>query len=258
MIKGVIMQTKVLMLGMGYVGKALASVLVENCSVLGTYQTHKPPLLHPQFIAMPYSLGDKFPTQWMDYSTWVCLLPPSSSDLYVSLLRKWIQYAQQSNIKHLIYTSSSSVFGQQEGLYTEHDVVCPVTESAQKIVQVEQAFLNSQIGHITILRLAGLFDDERHPVYRLATKVSLPNGSQCVNMVHREDVVNALRYAIKNPNGKLIRHIVNPHHPTRQDFYQAEAKRLNIELADFQHTSQITGKVFATAYDDFPVPSIGM
>ncbi|WP_071059232.1 sugar nucleotide-binding protein [Pelistega sp. MC2] len=252
------MQTKVLILGMGYVGTALARVLVENCSVLGTYQTYNPHLVHPQFMAMPYSLGDKFPSQWADYSTWVCLLPPSSSDLYVSLLREWIQYAQQSNVNHVIYTSSSSVFGQQEGHYTEHDVVYPVTESAQKIAQVEQAFLNSQIEHITILRLAGLFDDERHPVYRLAKQVSLPNGSQYVNMVHREDVVNALRYAIKNPKGKLIRHIVNPHHPTRQDFYQAEAKRLNIGLADFQYTSRITGKVFATAYDDFPVPSIGM
>ncbi len=254
--------SSVLILGMGYLGSPLAHRLVtQGYKVQGTYVKSKPLITHHNLqvdvfnITEPDALQNKQP--WQIAKTWVCLLPPSCSSNYVQGLVEWIALAEQYQVEHIIYTSSISVFSDIEGVLDELSPTSPMSESAQKILAVEQAILNSHIPHKTILRLAGLFDKERHPVYRLAQRIAIDNGQQTVNMVHRDDAVAALMHAVATPGGSRLRHIVHPQHPTREMFYQKQAQLLNVQLPPF-HLGTISGKIIQTRYDDFPIPVRGI
>lgn len=254
------MASSVLILGMGYLGTPLASQLVtQGYSIQGTYAQRRPIIAHQNIqveqlnISEANALDDT--AHWQIAKIWVCLLPPSCSPYYVQRLAEWIALAEQYQVEHVIYTSSISVFSDIEGVLDELSPTSPMTESAQKIMAVEQVILNSHIPHKTILRLAGLFDKDRHPIYRLAQRTAIDNGQQVVNMVHRDDAVAALMHAVETPAGSRLRHIVHPQHPTREMFYQQQAQLLDIQLPPF-HLGTITGKIIQTRYDDFPIPSI--
>lgn len=254
--------SSVLILGMGYLGSLLAYRLVtQGYKVQGTYAKSKPLLTHHNLqvdvfnITEPDALQNK--QSWQIAKTWVCLLPPSCSPYYVQRLGDWVALAEQYQVEHIIYTSSTSVFSDAEGVLDEFSPTSPITESAQKITAVEQAILNSHIPHKTILRLAGLFDKDRHPIYRLAQRTEIDNGQQVVNMVHRDDAVAALMHAVATPEGSRLRHIVHPQHPTREIFYRQQAQLLGVQLSPFTY-AHVKGKIIQTRYDDFPIPTIGM
>lgn len=255
------MMDTVLILGMGYLGRPLATQLVATgTAVIGTYACTEPSDvvgIQVERCDISEMAQGECPTHWQAAKTWVCLLPPSCSVDYVSALKKWLSWAEQYHIKQIIYTSSTSVFSQREGIVDEQSTTMPMTESAQKIVAVEQAILQSGVPHKTILRLAGLFDQQRHPVYRLAQRTEIDNGQQRINMVHREDAVAALLHAIHTPEGTRLRHIVHPSHPTREQFYQQQAALLGVALPSFQEGG-LTGKIVQTIYQDFPIPCRGI
>lgn len=249
----------VLILGVGYLGSSLACLLAQkNYKVLGTYGHTCPELKEGiQLEQVDITAGIQDKEHWGEAKTWICLLPPSCSARYVEGLRQWIQLAEQLGAEHLIYSSSISVFSELEGILDEDAIVSPTTEGAKKIVEVENLILESQIPHKTVLRLGGLFDRDRHPIYRLVQRPFIDHGQQVVNMVHRQDAVEALAYAVFNRDGVRIRHIVHPLHPTREQFYQQQAKQLKIHLPPFTY-GNITGKIVTTRHNDFPIPSLGI
>lgn len=255
------MKAPILILGMGYLGSPLASLLVKRgYEVIGTYARTIPSVASGiQAEQCDIADVDRWTekSHWRRAKTWICLLPPSCSSEYVSSLKKWILLAETYQIEHIIYTSSISVFSDKSGEIDEHSPTSAATESAEKIVAVEQAILQSHVPHKTVLRLAGLFDSERHPIYRLAQRQVIENAQQVVNMVHRVDVLKALLHAIDTPMGTRIRHIVHPAHPTREQFYQQQAHRLGIPLPPFQFGIG-TGKIIQTVHNDFPIPHLGI
>lgn len=230
----------ILIVGLGYLGKPLSEQLaMQGYSVLGTYR-HHPPTFSPPLPAIitssRYTLGEQhFPNAWHAAKTWVCLLPPSCSPAYVHHIQAWITYAEHCQIDHLIYSSSISVYGDQHGICTTDTPVRPATESAKKIVAIEEAIRVSCLPRQSILRLGGLYDKERHPIYRLLEKKHIANGLDPVNMLHRQKAVNALLHAIchHDHNGCLIKNIVQEQHPSKIDFYTEQAKQLGVNTPNF-------------------------
>ena len=108
-------------LGLGYLGLPLAQKCYEQDSQVAAIKRN----LTSDDINLPIELDiidlnqdDIFhsSTLWQNHinkPTWFCLLPPSSLNHYADTLKKWIQLAEQSKVKHIIFTSSSSVYGDQ-------------------------------------------------------------------------------------------------------------------------------------------------
>lgn len=184
-----------------------------------------------------------------DKPVWFFLLPPSSLTHYADTVKQWAELARACNVQHLIFTSSTSVYGDTARECDETATPDPQTESARQILAAEQHLLDSGISNIDILRLGGLYCAERHPVSRLVQKQNIPGGNRPINIVHRNIAVESLFQTAFNPGGRRLKNIIEPRHPTRREFYTEEAAKLGLPAPDFAPDDSM-GKIIRTVCDN--------
>ncbi len=153
-------------------------------------------------------------------------------------------------VQHIIFTSSTSVYGNQARICDETTPPDPQTESARQILAVEQALFESVVPHIDILRLGGLYSADRHPVTKLVQKTRIQGGNLPVNILHKDLAVQVLFQTVCQADGKRIRNIVEPRHPSRAEFYTAEAAKLGLPAPDFIIDDKSNGKIVNTVCAD--------
>lgn len=244
-------------LGLGYLGMPLAERLyLSGCRVAAVKRS-----LSSDDVNLPVSLkcadfNDTaqhravFDQTWADKPVWICLLPPTPFAAYDACLKSWCGLAKEYGIKHLVFSSSTSVYGSRARECDEQSPLEPETESARKVAAAENVFLQSGVEHVDILRLGGLYSASRHPLNRILQQGKpIPNANQRVNMVHQDAAVSALFHAAANPNGIRIRNIVAQHHPTKREFYTVEAQSLGLPVPEFE-TGNGSGKIVHTLFDD--------
>ncbi len=132
--------------------------------------------------------------------------------------------------KHIIYTSSTGVYGDATELVTEATPPAPVTHSGRAVLAAEE-WLTSRTEQLTILRLAGLIGPGRHPgnFYGGKERV-IPQADAPVNLVHRDDVISAITKVIQNEQAGTF-NVCAPEHPAKKVFYTAAAAALGLEVA---------------------------
>ena len=251
-------------LGLGYLGRPLAQKFYEHGSRVAAVKRsltsddinlpiHLDTLDLNQDSAFPSADRACDTTIWQhhaDKPVWFCLLPPSSLTHYADTVKQWAELARTCGVQHLIFTSSTSVYGDKVRECDETATPDPQTEFARQIIAAEQYLLDSGVPNIDILRLGGLYCAERHPVSRLVQKQNIPGGNRPVNIVHRDIAVETLFQTTLNPNGRRIRNIVEPRHPTRRDFYTVEAAKLGLPPPDFAPDDTSNDKIVHTVSAD--------
>jgi len=149
---------------------------------------------------------------------------------YSTAIRQLAQYWEDGNAQVIMY-SSSSVYGNQKGVVTE-DAAQPDLKSDNAILAAEGA-LKSVLPDSVILRLSGLYGEDRHPVKYLAGRSDIKDGDGPVNLVHREDVIRATEMMIEqNIRGEIF-NVCAPVHPSRREIYTTIAERLEMEKPTF-------------------------
>ena len=126
-------------------------------------------------------------------------------------------------LARIIFISSTSVYGDIDGLVTEDSPTRPNTESGRQLLAAENIFLNDGPLNTTIIRFGGLIGPSRHPVTHLAGKTELTNGNDPVNLIHLYDCIGIIKMVI---NGNWENKVINgvyPHHPTKEAYYTSEA-----------------------------------
>lgn len=242
--------------GLGYLGLPLAQKFYQHSSRVAAIKRS----LTSDDINLPihldtFDLGstDAFQTAlWRhhaDKPVWFFLLPPSSLTHYADTVKQWAELARACNVQHLIFTSSTSVYGDTARECDETATPDPQTESARQILAAEQHLLDSGISNIDILRLGGLYCAERHPVSRLVQKQNIPGGNRPINIVHRNIAVESLFQTAFNPGGRRLKNIIEPRHPTRREFYTEEAAKLDLPAPDFAPDDSV-GKIIRTVCDN--------
>ena len=151
-------------------------------------------------------------------------------------------------VQHIVYTSSTSVYGNAVRVCDENTLPDPQNETAVQILAAEKILLAGRIPHIDILRLGGLYSATRHPLNRLLLKNNIRRGRQPVNVVHQDSAVAALFQTALHPQGRRIRNIVEPSHPARAEFYAAEAAKLGLPAPDFDSADRSGGKIVNTVF----------
>ncbi|HHY5235093.1 TPA: SDR family oxidoreductase [Neisseria meningitidis] len=242
--------------GLGYLGLPLAQKFYQHGSRVAAIKRS----LTSDDINLPIHLDtfdfgstDAFQTAlWRhhaDKPVWFFLLPPSSLTHYADTVKQWAELARACNVQHLIFTSSTSVYGDTARECDETATPDPQTESARQILAAEQHLLDSGISNIDILRLGGLYCAERHPVSRLVQKQNIPGGNRPINIVHRNIAVESLFQTAFNPGGRRLKNIIEPRHPTRREFYTEEAAKLGLPALDFAPDDSV-GKIIRTVCDN--------
>ncbi len=142
-------------------------------------------------------------------------------DVYVEGLRRFIDSYPHA-IKHLIYVSSTGVYGDFAGDWVDEDSPTQPAREGGKACLKAEALLAESTQNWTVLRMAGLYGGSRVPTKTLIenrdwAKLS-PHGY--LNLIHQSDAVAAIA---KTADIKPMQEIIlcsdgNP--PVRKEYYQ--------------------------------------
>jgi nucleoside-diphosphate-sugar epimerase len=150
--------------------------------------------------------------------------------------------------RHLIYTSSTSVYGEHHGQWVDETSELRATSDTAKIlIEAEKHYLSLQeLGwHICILRLAEIYGPSRELSRRVKQLEghTLPgSGDHYTNMVHKIDCALAIDYAHRHQL-EGIYNLADEDHPTRKELYNAISYKFQLPLVkwDPTHTALHTG-----------------
>jgi nucleoside-diphosphate-sugar epimerase len=160
----------------------------------------------------------------------VYTVPPSKTSL--AGLATMIEIMQRSGVKEILVTSSTGIYHDANTRITESNADQFLKEESS-LFKVEDLFVKSGIS-TTILRLAGLVSEDRHPgkFARSASTLNNPNGR--INLVHREDVIGVIQAVIENQQGSQVFHVCADEHPTKKEFYTGAAESINEPIPVFE------------------------
>lgn len=223
---------KVTIVGLGWLGMPLARVMAgrgwqvtgskttedgvtaARCSGIHAIQLNLDPELHCQAD----DLDDLF-----DADVLVVTLPArrtvETSEQYLRAVQNIVDMALARQVPRILFTSSTSVYGEVAGTCDESTPLHPVTAAGQSLVRLEQWLHDLPGISVDILRLAGLAGPGRHPGRFLAGKTGLNHGSQGVNLVHLDDVISAIVLLLEAPSQQAVYNLCAPAHPTREAYY---------------------------------------
>ena len=236
---------RICIVGMGWLGKELAVALKKKgFTVTGTTSTESKlsDLKRVVDKVELFDLNGKGQKVEGEFDFIVYTVPPSSSSAYAELSSELIQKMSKTNPKAAwVYTSSTSVYGNDEREVAENSEVEPQSDSAKKIVQVEQ-YLKSHTENWSVVRFGGLVGGARHPVKYLAGRTGISKPLSPVNLLHREDAVYAIVHLIEHFKAGIY-NLCSDGHPRKKDYYNQVAKENNFTKIEFDEEDFSRDKV---------------
>src|SRR5690606_7224253 len=113
----------------------------------------------------------------------------NSTEMFSNKMAKFIPFIQKSEIKSVLFVSSTSVFGDNQGIVDENTTPIPDSFSGKDLLKTEELFNSNANFKTTIIRFGGLIGEDRHPVNYLSGKTNLKGGNAPVNLIHRNDCI---------------------------------------------------------------------
>jgi len=137
----------------------------------------------------------------------------------------------------LVYTSSTGVYGQNDGaLVDETSPTEPVSETAKILVETEQLLLRAAREEnfpAMILRAAGIYGPERGYLLKqfLRGEARIEGaGARMLNMIHRDDLIRAIIAALEYGRPGEIYNAVDDEPVSQLEFFQWLATKLGQPL----------------------------
>lgn len=223
-----------LIIGGGYVGKACAQALRQQGHTITVTTTRAEKLNELQAIAHRSLLLKGNDLQAMIAALMgqqIVLLSVAAHsvedyiDTYlVTAETLAIALQQSSEARQLIYTSSTSVYGEREGEWvSETDTLAPLNAQAMTLCLTEQVLLSKvpSFVKLCIFRLGEIYGAGREIQERLKRmpKKSFPgSGNNYTNLIHLDDVVAAILLAIEKKFSGIY-NLCNDFHLPRRELY---------------------------------------
>lgn len=240
-------EVEVAVLGLGWLGLPLACELKkQGLAVTGTKTAVNDSKIKG-IPVYPFNLYDaqEYERLWqhLNAQTVILNIPPLKGDLalYEELMGSLIDSGFKSGVKQVLFISSTSVYGSQ-GQVIESNDSTPLTKSGVVHRRIEQYLLTQYPGKVTILRLAGLVGDDRHPVHTLAGRTGIKAGLNYVNLIHQADVIVAIMRILELAKWGKVFHLCADEHPTRSDYYTWAAKVLLLPEPQFEMKTNAANK----------------
>ncbi len=165
---------------------------------------------------------------------------------YVGKMKCLLTHIKESPVKKVIFVSSTSVYGDEQGEVTEETLPIPTTESGKQLLESELLFKNSTGFKSSIVRFGGLIGPDRHPVTMLSGRKNLQNGDAPVNLIHLNDCILVLQRIINEEQWEATFNAVHPNHPQKQDYYTKKALERGLEPPKFLISPSKTHKIISS------------
>ena len=156
--------------------------------------------------------------------------------IYLEGNRNLLAWLASSPPKKFIYTSSTSVYAQNDGsMVTETSPVEPEAPTAKILVETEKLLLAAvpQAFPAIILRLAGIYGPARGHSFKqfLRGEARLEgDGSRWLNMIHRDDLIGAIIAALERGTPGEIYNAADNEPVTQLKFFEWLAAQLQKTL----------------------------
>ncbi|WP_413285938.1 NAD-dependent epimerase/dehydratase family protein [Vibrio sp. MA40-2] len=163
-----------------------------------------------------------------DIETVIGVFPPGfrqgGGEGYANNWKTLVDCCRKAKVNKIIMVSSTSVYPDTCATMIEADASYEIavdnddySNKSRIMLTAEQSVLESKIDYV-ILRCSGLFGPNRHPA-RFVAKLSSISNVAPVNMVHLDDVVNAIEYSLTHINNQIV-NVSTPNTVTKYQFYQ--------------------------------------
>ena len=257
-------QKTISILGMGWLGMPLGARLAESGYAVKGSTTRQGKMaailelgISPYLINVQLELAVSEHETFFNCDVLIITLPPSAmapkgksygrndrqapDGRFAEAIQN-ILSSKKAGLSQVVYTSSTSVYGDQLGDVDEDTVVNPITRSGRSVFQAEEVIRNEFPGNSTIIRLGGLVGGNRHPGKFLAGRIGVQNGNAPVNLVHREDCIRAIVEIIRQEAWGHTFNLVAKEHPLKKDYYPIVATRAGLIPPQFDPLNLNSGK----------------
>ncbi len=228
-------------IGCGYVGSALARhfVQLDHHLIVTTRQSERVSKLNEiaHEVCLIQDSNDYLAFLKKLDVLFISVAPDSFNDYYSTYLGTAIQItdllAECPDLQQIIYTSSTSVYGEHRGEWVDENSVCvPLNENTKILLETEKQLLNQMTRdlNICIFRLGEIIGPNRMIKDRLKSypdKVYAGDGSQYTNLIHLNEIIQACELAVlKKLSG--IYNLCNDYHLSRKELYEKICHRYDL------------------------------
>ena len=177
-------------------------------------------------------------------------------EVYLQGMRNLIAWLGVAPLKKVVYTSSTSVYGQNDGsLVKETSPTEPAVETGKILLATEKVLLEAVRQTkfpAVILRLAGIYGPGRGYWFKQYLKNEARiegTGARILNMIHRDDVAGAIIAALKSGRPGEVYNAVDEEPVSQLNFFQWLSDQLGKGLppslpedTDAEHKRGVTNK----------------
>lgn len=150
--------------------------------------------------------------------------------------------------RHLIYTSSTSVYGDRHGHWVdETSELLAKSDQGKILIEAEKYYLLLQeLGwHVCLFRLSEIYGPGRelsHRVKQFEGHILPGSGDHHTNMIHKHDCAFAIDYALRH-HLEGVFNLSDDEHPTRKELYDSISKKFHLSKVkwDPSHTALHSG-----------------
>ncbi|QLG44910.1 SDR family oxidoreductase [Costertonia aggregata] len=240
-------------MGCGWLGLPLAKALLSHGYIIKGTTTSKEKLgilksegIRPFRISLSEnSIYGPISDFLMSVHTLIVNVPPrlrsGNAENYVDKMQLLFDEIRKSKVHHIVFVSSTSVYGDLEGDVDESTPPIPKTESGKQLLASEEIARKSALD-TTIIRFGGLIGPDRHPVTMLSGRKGLSNGNAPVNLIHLDDCIQIIVALLKNNWWNETFNAVYPYHPSKKKYYTLQAKKRGLSPPDYSADSNQKGK----------------
>ena len=163
--------------------------------------------------------------------------------VYLDGNRNLLAWLADSAVKKFVYTSSTSVYAQNDGsVVTETSLVAPEADTAKVLVETEKLLLAATLPLIpssphqfpaVILRVAGIYGPGRGYAFKqfLRGEARIEgDGSRVLNMIHRDDLIGIIIAALERGEAGQIYNAADNEPVSQRKFYDWLATELKQPL----------------------------
>lgn len=168
------------------------------------------------------------------------------SENFVNRIKIIVPHIEESEIKKVLFISSTSIYANDYSTVTEETFPMPETESGKQLLASENILKNNSHFQTTIVRFGGLIGPNRHPVTSLIGKKNLKNPDAPVNLIHLDDCIQIINNIIEQDKWSETFNAVAPFHPTREIYYMELAKSKGLTPPEFCHDFPSHGKTVSS------------
>lgn len=250
------MNNRIGIIGCGWLGLPLAESLIDQGHrVNGTSTSEEKLALLKERGIVPFhiSLSENGIIGNIDgfldsLSILVINIPPKlrgkgPKESYISKIELLHKAIKKSQVRKIIFASSTAVYGDAKGVITEQTEPKPNTESGIQLLQCEELLTNDPELQTTIIRFGGLIGPSRHPVTMLSGRENLSGGDAPINLIHLDDCIGIIKTIIEHQHFNDILNAVYPAHPTKKEYYTKEALKRGIAAPQYTTPSGKTDKL---------------